>query len=57
MYLWYLGAKEGVLRTVGSLVGDPLAELRHEQLSALQLPKVGYASAIDLGEQHDMIVL
>lgn len=34
----------------GSLVGDPLAELRHEQLNALQLPMVGYANAIDLGD-------
>eukprot|EP00039_Didymoeca_costata_P003111 m.65148 g.65148 ORF g.65148 m.65148 type:complete len:549 (-) comp11710_c0_seq2:227-1873(-) len=32
------------------LVADPLAELRHAQLSALQLPATGYASAIDLGD-------
>lgn len=34
----------------GAINGDPLAELRHEQLNALQLPHVGFASAIDLGD-------
>lgn len=28
----------------GDLVGNPLAELRHEQLNALQLPNTAYAS-------------
>ena len=32
------------------LLDGAQAELRHEQLNALQLPKVGYANAIDLGE-------
>ena len=34
----------------GERLGDPLAELRHEQLNAMHLPKVGYANAIDLGD-------
>jgi hypothetical protein len=34
----------------GALYGDALAELRHNQLNALQLPHTGFASAIDLGD-------
>ena len=41
--------KNGLLGHAYLCVGDPLAELRHEQLNALQLPRVGYGSAIDLG--------
>lgn len=36
--------------TCSTINGDSLAELRSEQLNALQLPKVGYANAIDLGD-------
>ena len=36
--------------TCASLEGDPLAELRHEQLTALYLASTGYATAMDLGD-------
>ena len=39
-----------VEKSAATLWGDSLAELRHAQLSALQLPNVGYASAVDLGD-------
>ena len=49
----YTGSESGASPSqvaAGALWGDPLAELRHAQLAALQLGHVGYASAMDLGD-------
>ena len=49
----YTGAESGASPAqiaAGAAWGNPLAELRHAQLAALQLPRVGYASAMDLGD-------
>jgi sialate O-acetylesterase len=49
----YTGSESGASEleiSCGGLYGDPLAELRHNQLNALQLSNTGFASAIDLGD-------
>eukprot|EP00035_Acanthoeca_spectabilis_P032117 m.17253 g.17253 ORF g.17253 m.17253 type:complete len:558 (+) comp5161_c0_seq1:35-1708(+) len=49
-YTGSVSTKDPLFLECEGLNGDSLAELRHEQLTALQLHNTGYASAIDLGD-------